>query len=108
MPVVACSNNHYQLAHTRQGLNGLPESLADPEQGKILSNLILAGGIDKNTRLSPLNPYRPWMARAPGWDLTTAGAGLEDMEFDIDGASVGKHLFLLFLVSFPRILLTRM
>lgn len=93
MPIVACSNNHYQLAHTRQGLSGLPESLADPEQGMILSNLILAGGIDQSTRLSPLNPYRPWMAMAPGWDLTGAGAGLQDIEFDLDGASVGKCSF---------------
>ena len=92
--VVGAVHNDFQDPEVKGLIGGLPERLADPDNRRQYDpGLILVGGIDKNSWISPYNPHRRWMAMAPGFGVwAAANAGVEEYE-EVTGASYGKLPF---------------
>lgn len=89
--VVLAVRNSFQDRELQGEINGFPERLADLEVHN--ENMILVGGIDKNSWISPWNPHRTWMAMAPGFGVwAAANTDVDDYEI-VDGASYGKLPF---------------
>ncbi len=85
--MVAASHNEDWRPYKNK-LDGWPSRFGDPNSPALESipNLIIVSGIDKNTRISPLNPYADWLVMAPGWNVNVPGGGTAN------GASLCKSL----------------
>jgi hypothetical protein len=92
--VVTSVANNFQVPEVQGLVSGFPEHLADPDDRFHQPNLIVVGGVDQNSWISPFNPHRSWMAMAPGVEIAAAGTG-ETEYITSTGASVGKLLFFL-------------
>lgn len=79
---------------------------ADPSAspGIYIPNLIIATGMDQNSVISPRNPYRSFMAVAPGYDVSIPSVANLDRFGKANGASVGEYsrLFRLVIRPFDR------
>jgi hypothetical protein len=73
--VVISVANNFQVPEVQGLTSGFPERLADPDDRFHQPNLIVVGGVDQNSWISPFNPHRSWMAMAPGVEIAAAGPG---------------------------------
>lgn len=99
--IVGTTHNDYQNKPDWGTTDGFPELMGKPGL-RHLPNLIIASGIDQNSKVSPYNPYEPWMAMAPGYDISVAGIETDDIIVKTSGSSVGKlglHFVSLFLAG---------
>jgi hypothetical protein len=91
--LVGATHNDFLDEDIKGSVDGVPVSWADPEaDGWYQSdNLIVVGGIDKNSVVSPVNPYRPWIAFAPRWNVVAPRAGTTNQYSEAGGgASFGE------------------
>jgi hypothetical protein len=97
--LVASVHNEFRDPSIKGSVDGLFTRWADPNAapGDRIDNLIVVGAIDMNSVISPDNPYRPWMAMAPGIDITIPLEATTDDYVQDDGASFGKCLLLVHL-----------
>ncbi|KAF2992905.1 hypothetical protein E8E14_000151 [Neopestalotiopsis sp. 37M] len=86
--LVAVSHNYDLKRFGEDRLDGWPSRFGNPgaSAAESLPNLIVVSGIDQNTRVSPVNPYKRWLVTAPGWDVNVPGGGTAD------GASLAAPL----------------
>jgi hypothetical protein len=74
----------------RNAMDDFPTLWADPKSGDYLNNLLVVSASDKDTHVSPGNPYVDWVSFAPGWGISVA-TGTADNTNDNDwGASYCK------------------
>lgn len=71
-------------------VEGFPDRWANPNDREYLPHLILASGVDKNGRLSLLNPDEDFLIMAPGYDISVAGVSSEEGIVQESGASLGE------------------
>ncbi len=91
--IVGTTHNDFLDEYVKGSVDGIPVSWADPEAPgwDRVDSLIVVGGIDKNSVVSPINPYRPWIAFAPGWRVVAPIAGTTNQYSENGrGASFGE------------------
>jgi hypothetical protein len=88
--VVVATHNGFQDPATRGAIDGFPDLWANENHPWHLPDLILASGVDKNGRLSLLNPYETFLAMAPGYDISVAGVSDLGSVVRESGASLGE------------------
>lgn len=88
--MVAATHNSNRNLLYRNKINGWPSKFGGPDaaESEKLGNLIVVSGIDRNSVVSPLNPFADWLAMAPGYRVHVAQPGASGLVVD-DGASLG-------------------
>ncbi|KAK4446124.1 hypothetical protein QBC34DRAFT_497070 [Podospora aff. communis PSN243] len=68
--VVVAAHNEFRDPDVQGKVDGIFERFTNPDDPQhYIPSLIVASGIDQDTKLAPDNPYRRWMALAPAWDV---------------------------------------
>ena len=88
--MVTATHNNNRMALYKNKIEGRPSRFGHPNAAKTeaLNNLIVVSGIDKNSEVSPFNPFADWVAMAPGFDVHVAQPGTSKLVLD-HGASLG-------------------
>jgi len=85
--VIAATHNDFREGEPP---NPIMEEYTFPGHSLYLENVILASGIDMNSKVSKFNNYAPFMAMAPGHDITVASHTQDGSYGEISGASFGR------------------
>lgn len=91
--IVVSTHNDYLEEDVKNSVDDLFMRWANPRDSGYIEGVIAVSGINQNTWISPLNPWAPWIALAPGYKVgTTADPPSTDRYKRVSGASVAAPL----------------
>ncbi|KXX76236.1 Lectin [Madurella mycetomatis] len=70
--VVVSTHNEDLEPDVKNSVDDLFMRWANPRDSGYIEGLIAVSGINQNTWISPLNPWAPWIALAPGYNVDTS------------------------------------
>ncbi|KAI1373680.1 pectate lyase superfamily protein-domain-containing protein [Hypoxylon crocopeplum] len=91
--LICAAHNDYYSKSQRDRIEGWPGRFGDPSAtSQKLDNLIVVGGTDIQTRISPTSPWTDWLVVAPSWQVHVAWRrSTEDIAVK-DGNSLGAPM----------------